>query len=111
MNRRAFVLGGIAVGLASCLEGLPALASTYRPARKNLVPETPCAAPNYWCTWAVQNYMYGSDLKSLRPEVLEGASGSQLAHDAMSEEMLFGSKGWADRFFPQRAQGPLPDAR
>lgn len=101
MNRRAFVLGGTAVGLTSCLEGLPALATANSPARKNLVPDTPCVAPNYWCTWAVQNYMYGHELKSLRPEVLEGASGSQLAHDAMSEQMLFGSKGWADHFFPR----------
>jgi hypothetical protein len=45
--------------------------------------------------------MYGHELKSLRPEVLEGASGSQLAHDAMSERMLFGSKGWANHFFPR----------
>lgn len=101
MNRRAFVLGGTAVGLASCLEGLPTIASVYPPARENLVPDSPCTAPNYWCTWAVQNYMYGHHLKSLRPEVLEGSSGSQLAHDAMSEQMLFGSKGWADRFFPR----------
>ena len=101
MNRRAFVLGGAALGLASRLEGLHTIASTYPSAVENLVPETPCAAPNYWCTWAVQNYMYGHDRRTLPPEILEGASGSRLAHDAMSEQMLFGSKGWANHFFPR----------
>jgi hypothetical protein len=101
MNRRSFVLGGATVALASCLEGLPAIASANPASRENLVPDTPCTAPNYWCTWAVQNYMYGHHLKSLRPEILEGESGSRLAHDAMSEQALLGDKGWAVHFFPR----------
>ena len=100
MNRRALVLGGAAAGLAACLKSLPPMAAANRPARENLVPDRPCTAPNYWCTWAVQNYMYGHDLETLRPEILEGASGSQLAHDAMSEQMLLDRNGWAKRFFP-----------
>ena len=89
MNRRSFVLAGATAALASCVDGLPASAS----ARENLVPGIPCTSPNYWCTWAVQNYMYGHHLKHLPPEVLEGESGSQLAHDAMSEQALLGNDG------------------
>jgi hypothetical protein len=86
------------MALASRLNALPAIA--WAGTRENLVPDTPCTAPNYWCTWAVQNYMYGHQLNSLRPEVLEGESGSRLAHDAMSEQALLDNNGWAVRFFP-----------
>jgi len=54
----------------------------------DLVPESPSDTPNYWCTWAAQNYMYGHDLPELDPKVLEGDSGSKLAHDAMTEKIL-----------------------
>ena len=101
MNRRSFVLAGATAALASCLDGLPAVACADPATRENLVPETPCTAPNYWCTWAVQNYMYGHHLKSLGPEMLEGESGSRLAHDAMSEQALLGNNGWAVQFFPR----------
>jgi hypothetical protein len=97
MNRRSFVVAGATAALASCLDGLPAVASP----RENLVPDSPCTAPNYWCTWAVQNYMYGHHLKRLPPEVLEGDSGSRLAHNAMSEQALLGNDGWAVQFFPR----------
>jgi hypothetical protein len=98
MNRRGFLRGGTTMALASRLNALPAIA--WAGTRENLVPDTPCTAPNYWCTWAVQNYMYGHQLNSLRPEVLEGESGSRLAHDAMSEQALLDNNGWAVRFFP-----------
>lgn len=65
---------------------------------RSLIPATPCKAPNYWCTWAVQNYMYGQGLDRVDPAVLEGKSGSKLAHNAMSEEALFGEHGWARHF-------------
>jgi hypothetical protein len=45
--------------------------------------------------------MYGHHLKGLRPELLEGKSGSRLAHDAMSEQALLGDNGWAVHFFPR----------
>jgi hypothetical protein len=44
--------------------------------------------------------MYGQHLKELNPEILEGDSGSQLAHEAMNEQVLLGSDGWARNFFP-----------
>src|SRR5215471_14726001 len=101
VNRRNFVLSGAAIALAACADGLPAArkSSTLKTG-ENLIPETPSAAPNYWCTWAVQNYMYGHHLQELRPEILEGDSGSRLAHDAMNEQVLLGKDGWAHTFFP-----------
>ncbi|HWA93325.1 MAG TPA: hypothetical protein VG844_01895 [Terracidiphilus sp.] len=35
------------------------------------------------------------------PAVLEGSSGSRLAHNAMTEEALLGENGWAVRFYPR----------
>ena len=35
------------------------------------------------------------------PEILEGDSGSRLAHDAMNEQVLLGKDGWAHTFFPR----------
>jgi hypothetical protein len=72
----------------------------------SLVPAQPSPAPNYWCTWAAQNYMYGHDLPSIDPHILEGDSGANLAHDAMRESILFGGRGWADTFYP-RVRGDL----
>ncbi|WP_158750709.1 hypothetical protein [Acidobacterium sp. S8] len=101
MNRRNFVLKGAAMALASRLDGLPALASVALKTGENLIPETPSGAPNYWCTWAAQNYMYGHHQQELRPEILEGDSGSRLAHEAMNEQVLLGEDGWAHAFFPR----------
>jgi hypothetical protein len=67
----------------------------------SLVPDTPSGTPNYWCTWAAQNYMYGHHLQRLDPKILEGASGSRLAHNAMAENILFGKGGWVEDFFPR----------
>ena len=107
MNRRNFVLSGAAIALTACADGLalsPLTSTAVAPA--NLVPQSPSVAPNYWCTWAVQNYMYGHDLRELHPEMLEGDSGSRLAHDAMNEKVLLGPDGWAKTFFP-RVRGDL----
>jgi hypothetical protein len=45
--------------------------------------------------------MYGHNLAKLDAKILEGESGSKLAHDAMTEDVLFGKDGWAARFFPR----------
>ena len=39
---------------------------------ENLVPARPGTAPNYWCTWSVQNYMYGIGSPTVDPKELEG---------------------------------------
>jgi hypothetical protein len=43
--------------------------------------------------------MFGHGLPALDPAILEGESGSKLAHNAMSESVVFGKDGWAHRFF------------
>jgi hypothetical protein len=78
--------------LAFCILVTPALA-------KNLVPEKPGTAPNYWCTWAAQNYMHGQGLKELDPSVLEGNGGAALARDSLNEKVLLGPEGWAAKFY------------
>lgn len=95
---------GAAVGLASAAGSLPGLSAAVRRVEQNLIPDTPGNAPNYWCTWAVQNYMYGHHLQTLSPEILEGDSGSKLANQAMGELALLGNGGWAQTFFPNVRQ-------
>src|SRR6185437_17109546 len=93
MSRRRFLGASVATTLAMTMPGL----SQNRRARRamNLVPTKPCAAPNYWCTWAVQNYMYGQGMRTLDPTLLEGGAGADLARTAMTEKNLFGKSGWA----------------
>ena len=102
MNRRSFVLRGAVTALATGLNGLPVPASAATKTGESLIPEKASGAPNYWCTWAAQNYMYGHHLQGLPPQILEGDSGSQLAHNAMNEKVLLDSQGgWAHEFFPR----------
>ena len=101
MNRRNFVLSGAVTALATCAKGLQALKSSALNTSESLIPETSSGASNYWCTWAVQNYMYGHHLQELSPAILEGDSGSRLAHNAMNEQVLLGKDGWAHEFFPR----------
>jgi hypothetical protein len=96
MDRRTFLSSLAVSAVASSVQGRLARADAA-----SLVPAQPSAAPNYWCTWAAQNYMYGHNLPALDPQILEGDSGAQLAHDAMRETILFGNRGWAETFYPQ----------
>lgn len=100
VDRREFLAALMATAVVSRADGF-AKGSSLIKAGVNLVPEYPSGKPNYWCTWAAQNYMYGHDLPHLDPKVLEGDSGSRLAHDAMTEKILFGRTGWAENFFPK----------
>src|ERR1700733_5906723 len=101
VDRRGFLAAVMAAAVTSQAGGLAEnLIGTRKPAN-TLIPEEPCTKPNYWCTWAAQNYMYGQNLPEVDPEVLEGDSGSRLAHNAMSEETLFGRAGWVTNFFPR----------
>src|SRR5579859_868094 len=94
VDRRDFVARLVTTAVASVSPGLLGNIVTSDRTRENLVPESPANAPNYWCTWAAQNYMYGHKLARLDPKILEGGSGSGLAHDAMNEDVLFGENGW-----------------
>jgi len=100
VNRRGFLRAVTAAAILGQTNRLVAKAAPSRTVGHNLVPDRPSGAPNYWCTWAAQNYMYGHNLTSLDPKALEGESGSKLAHQAMSEEVLFGEGGWVNSLFP-----------
>jgi len=100
LDRRGFLRTAVGAAIARKTNRLFAGTVESKRIRHNLVPDQPSSAPNYWCTWAVQNYMYGHGLPNLDPRVLEGDSGSKLAHDAMNERVLFGENGWADTLFP-----------
>lgn len=100
MNRRRFLGAVVAASLANRAESLPWDVDRAPLIERNLVPAKAADAPNYWCTWAVQNYRFGQGAQSIVPALLEGDSGAKLAHDAMSEEVLLGGDGWASRFYP-----------
>ena len=68
---------------------------------ENLVPDRPGTAPNYWCTWAVQNYMHGIGSPTLDPKELEGDQGAARARAAMNETNVFGATGWVTTFYPK----------
>lgn len=101
MNRRQFLSGAAAAAIAGRGSDRAAAKINLAGTWPNLVPEFPSSAPNYWCTWAAQNYMYGHNLPHIDPKVLEGESGSNLAHNAMTEENLFGANGWVNKFYPK----------
>lgn len=101
MNRRKFLGTMAAATITSRAMSVPGRLFNARGTGRTLVPAKPSDAPNYWCTWAAQNYMYGHDLAKLDPEILEGDSGNRIAHNSMSEKTLFGDDGWANDFFPR----------
>jgi hypothetical protein len=101
VDRRGFLTGVVATAISSRAHGLALSTIASNKQAENLVPVEPANTPNYWCTWAAQNYMYGHHLPALDPKILEGDSGSNLAHDSMTEDVLFGEKGWAAKFFPK----------
>ena len=95
-DRRVFLKALAATSAATAEPMTSAVASSAK--RRGLVPSMPSMAPNYWCTWAVQNYMYGQGLTKLDAAILEGDAGAKLARDAMNENALLGQNGWARRF-------------
>lgn len=76
-----------------------------------IVPAKLSTAPNYYCTWAAQNYMYGWGMDHLNPAVLEVSVGAILASSfGISESILLnadsgaGFTGFAERFHPMARQ-------
>lgn len=65
------------------------------------MPGHPSTHPNYWCTWAIQNYMYGQGDAVLDSDLLEGRHGAELAEKQINEANLLGSKGWLNTFYPK----------
>jgi hypothetical protein len=101
MNRREFLGAAAAISLTGRAMFPLATFGHASSTGRNLVPDRPAAAPNYWCTWAVQNYLYGQDNQTIDVAQLEGSSGASLAHNAMNENVLLGAHGWALQFYPR----------
>jgi len=98
-SRRNFLAASAAAAIAPALRAYAIAAHEDAPV--NLVPHESSGAPNYWCTWALQNYMYGQNLQSIDPAKLEGDAGAELARVAMTEENLLSAQGWANTFYPK----------
>ena len=99
IGRRGFLKSvGAALGfvsLESCVQ------TRRREPLASLVPATPSLAPNYWCTWAVQNYTHGQGEREFDVSQLEGAPGAEFARNSLNERVLLGSQGWAKSFYPR----------
>jgi len=101
MHRRRFLAASLATAVAPAISGLAQSARWNGRQVASLVPSESSNVPNYWCTWATQNYMYGHKLHNLDAAVLEGESGGDLARSAMTEENVFSKSGWAESFYPK----------
>lgn len=60
---------------------------------------------SYFCTWSVQNYLYGCGDPAFRAEEAEGPTGAMHARANMNGQNLFGPDGWARRFHPAARSG------
>ena len=56
---------------------------------------------NYWCTWGIQNALSRTGTGNQDCGRFAGDQGARSARRNMSEELLFGSDGWAETMFPK----------
>ena len=66
----------------------------------NLIPKKPCEAPNYWCTWALQNYIYGQGQETIDLNEIEGNIGAKHGRTHLNEDLLLRKGGWAKKLYP-----------
>jgi hypothetical protein len=95
-NRRQF-LASIAAATGAVALAPRTRGDTNESAR-SLVPGKLSGVPNYWCTWACQNYLYGQGATELDVKSLEGADGAIQAQKALNERVLLGPQGWSKTF-------------
>ncbi len=69
----------------------------------NLIPETPGKTPNYWCTWAAQNYIWGQGATSMNNQLLFGGAGLETGRANLNEQEIFKPNGWASLFSKVRS--------
>lgn len=100
LDRRQFLLGSAAVVGAGVVRSR-ADQSEWDPIPRNLIPAISDMAPNYWSTWAAQNYMYGDGGKDFDVRIVEGDAGAGMARNEINEQALFGNRGWAKVLYPQ----------
>ena len=102
-RRRILKKFGACVGVAVLNPGFTCSAAQ---SSESLVPSKRSTAPNYWCTWAAQNYLYGQNATELDLSKLEGPGGGQLASSLLNEEVILGRRGWSE-IVHQRARDEL----
>ena len=96
LNARRRFLGSMGAIISAAAVGSRVIGSPA--ASRNLVPATPSKVPNYWCTWAAQNYLYGQGATELEVSTLEGADGAAFARGLLNQKILLGDHGWAKTF-------------
>lgn len=95
-TRRKFVTSiGSVLGASALTNSIPRAHAAFS---KSLVPDALSTAPNYWCTWAAQNYLYGQGERKLDVSTLEGSGGAGFARALMSEQVILGPRGWSKTF-------------
>jgi hypothetical protein len=98
-TRRRFVTSiGAALSVTALRE---CVANATDGTLRSLVPNALSTAPNYWCTWAAQNYLYGQGESQLDVGMLEGSEGAARARARLNEQIILGSQGWSNAFHPR----------
>ncbi len=75
--------------------------STPSEQKINLVPDEPGTPLNYFCTWAVQNYMHNQGAAEPDPILKRVEAIGKYCADYLNEETLFGENGWVTTFYPK----------
>ena len=101
MHRRRFIQCGLKAAAFAAFSPRAWAGTDFSNTTIDIIPSALSQAPNYWCTWDAQNYMYGHNIEHLDPKVLEGGSGSDLAEKELTENAVFAPYGWAQQFFPE----------
>lgn len=105
MNRRRRFLTSMAATVGTLAFDSESLGGK-RNSAPNLVPATLSRAPNYWCTWAIQNYLYGQKEQAFDANKLEGSEGTMLARALLNEQVVLGPRGWS-KTLHARVRGEL----
>lgn len=100
MYRREFIKGTLMAASTAAIASKGWAGRSPKPSGVSLIPSRLSQAPNYWCTWSTQNYMFGDHSRHIDPKELEGRSGAVLAERELTEKNVFGPGGWAAHFFP-----------
>jgi hypothetical protein len=64
----------------------------------NLIPETPAKTPDYWCTWAAQNYIWGQGQAVMDNNQLYGREGLETGRPCVNEREIYKKYGWSSLF-------------
>ncbi len=94
MNRRTFLRGSLAAGMAPFLDGCASF---------GLGPKSAAPTPNYFCTWATQARTIAL-MKAKGESMFPGDQGLPGCRDNLDEKTIFGEAGWARALYPESRQ-------